>query len=311
MMAAEQKKRDADRRERVVKLKRIIIAALIIMVLLPTIICIILGMSLYRQSIEIKELKKQLLEIEIETEEIVQASVFVTGDVEESSRERQPASFIKEEDDNITLVREVYLTFDDGPSSKTNKILDILKEYEVKATFFVVGKEDELSVAAYRRIVEEGHTLAMHSYSHKYNEIYKSVESYAEDLTKLQEYLYEVTGIWPRYVRFPGGSSNSVSRVNMQELIAYLNDMGIIYYDWNIASGDATQEYISAEQIVRNCLNQLNHSGSNIILMHDAVEKTTTVDALPALLEAILEMEDTVILPITDDTVPVQHIAGG
>ena len=205
--------------------------------------------------------------------------------------------------------RKVYLTFDDGPSSNTGKILDILAEYDVKATFFVVGKPDERYQPLYKRIVEEGHTLAMHSYSHKYDEIYQSKESFVADLTKLQEFLYETTGVWCRYCRFPGGSSNTVSRVDMHELIAYLEEQDMSYFDWNIACGDASAAYISPEAIVRNSTANLSEFDEAIILLHDAAEKDTTVQALPGLIEKIQAMEDTKIVPITDDTEPIHHIS--
>lgn len=119
--------------------------------------------------------------------------------------------------DSSNGIRRVYLTFDDGPSANTDRILDILAQYGVKATFFVVGKEGYTD--QYRRIVEDGHTLAMHSYSHRYNEVYASLDSYKADLTKLHDYLYELTGEDCRFVRFPGGSSNTVSKVSMWDLI--------------------------------------------------------------------------------------------
>lgn len=100
--------------------------------------------------------------------------------------------------------RKVYLTFDDGPSSNTARILDILAEYDVKATFFVVGKEEEKYQELYKRIVDEGHTLGMHSYSHKYDEIYQSVDSFAQDMSKLQEFLYETTGVWCKILQISG-----------------------------------------------------------------------------------------------------------
>ena len=206
-------------------------------------------------------------------------------------------------------VRKVYLTFDDGPSSNTGRILDILDEYDVKATFFVVGKEDERYRPLYNRIVDEGHTLAMHSYSHKYQEIYQSKESYVEDLTKLQEFLYDTTGVWCRYCRFPGGSSNTVSKVDMHELIEYLDEQDMTYFDWNIVSGDAVSTYISPGDIIRNCMRKLGEFDEAIILMHDAAEKDSTVEALPGLIEQIQAMEDTKIVPITDDTEPIHHIS--
>lgn len=206
-------------------------------------------------------------------------------------------------------IRKVYLTFDDGPSGNTERILDILAQYDVKATFFVVGKEEEKYQELYKRIVAEGHTLGMHSYSHKYDEIYQSVDSYAEDLSKLQEFLYETTGVWCRYCRFPGGSSNTVSRVDMYDLITYLDEQDITYFDWNIASGDASNSYISKEAIISNCMANLPKYQESIILMHDASNKNTTVEALPALIEQIQAMDNTVIVPITEDTEPIQHIS--
>ena len=111
----------------------------------------------------------------------------------------------------------VYLTFDDGPSLNTEKILDILKHYKVKGNFFVVGTDNPELRKMYRRIVDEGHVLCMHSYSHKYNEIYSSVEAFTDDLDKIYTLLYEETGKEPLIYRFPGGSSNSVSKLPMKE----------------------------------------------------------------------------------------------
>ncbi len=302
--------RQAGRSRRVRLLKKIIIYTIMAAILFPTVLCIILFVRLKNVETELEQLRRSTAAAETETvaEEVTQTGVFVTAQLEESARtkEAEPLEQIVTDED----VRKIYLTFDDGPSSNTNTILDILKEYEVKATFFVVGKTDEQSKAAYRRIVDEGHTLGMHSYSHKYQEIYQSVESFGTDLTKLQEYLYEVTGIWPRYCRFPGGSSNTVSKVDMQELIAYLNQQNITYFDWNIASGDAASGTISKARIIDNCLSGIGGKHVGIVLLHDAAEKKSTVEALPEIIEGLLAMENTQILPISDDTIPIQHIAG-
>ena len=178
----------------------------------------------------------------------------------------------------------------------------------MKATFFVVGKTDEDSLNAYRRIVEEGHTLGMHSYSHKYDEIYQSLDAYAEDLMKLQVLLYETTGIWSKYTRFPGGSSNRVSKVDMKECIAYVEAQGIQFFDWNISSGDAARGRLKTETITENVLRDIEKHDTCVVLMHDAADKETTVEALPEVLDQLLAMEDTEILAIDDETVPVQHI---
>lgn len=207
---------------------------------------------------------------------------------------------------NDAGIRRVYLTFDDGPSANTDRILDILNQYGVKATFFVVAKEGYTD--QYRRIVEDGHTLAMHSYSHKYSEIYASLDAYKEDLTKLHDFLYELTGEDCTIVRFPGGSSNTVSHVDMRELIDYLNEENMVYYDWNVSSGDASGGKKSIAQIKKNVLGNIDQYSNAVVLFHDASGKDSTVDALPAIIEEILESDNTVLLPISEDTVRVQHL---
>ncbi len=300
-------KKEINRSQRVKRLKKMILWTIALAILIPVIGCILLSVRVFQLKKQVAVLTEQLPTEEMQEEA---SGVYETTKVEESVRDTETKA---EEPAKINPVKssgkKVYLTFDDGPSSNTDQILDILKDYDVKATFFVVGKTDERSVKAYQRIVEEGHTLAMHSYSHKYDEIYESKEAFARDLNSLQEYLYETTGVWPRIYRFPGGSSNTVSKVDMQELIEYLTDIGITYFDWNVASGDAVSRTLPAETIVNNCLSGIEKQKESVILMHDASNKGTTIEALPRIIEAIQEQGDAELLPITDETVPVQHIA--
>lgn len=300
-------KKEINRSQRVKRLKKMILWTIALAILIPVIGCILLSVRVFQLKKQVAVLTEQLPTEEMQEEA---SGVYETTKVEESVRDTETKA---EEPAKINPVKssgkKVYLTFDDGPSSNTDQILDILKDYDVKATFFVVGKTDERSVKAYQRIVEEGHTLAMHSYSHRYDEIYESKEAFARDLNSLQEYLYETTGVWPRIYRFPGGSSNTVSKVDMQELIEYLTDIGITYFDWNVASGDAVSRTLPAETIVNNCLSGIEKQKESVILMHDASNKETTIEALPQIIEAILEQGDAELLPITDETVPVQHIA--
>lgn len=304
----------------------IFIIAMTILVL--TALCILFGTRLYMVQNELTQLRSQSQEAmafynmyadenaywgdrDEDYSTAGYADMYTADSVAVSKRDKSSNSSDNnsEASSQQTEVRRVYLTFDDGPSSNTGRILDILAEYNVKATFFVVGKEEEEYQALYKRIVDEGHTLGMHSYSHKYDEIYKSVDSYAEDMTKLQEFLYETTGVWCRFCRFPGGSSNTTSGVDMHELIDYLDEQDITYFDWNISSGDATGGYIGTDSILRNCLAKITEYNTAVILMHDASNKNTTVDALPALIERIQSMDDTIIVPITEDTEPIQHIS--
>ena len=177
----------------------------------------------------------------------------------------------------------------------------------MKATFFVTGEAALSHPERYKAIVDAGHSIGMHSYSHKYSEIYASVDNFGSDLTKLQEFITETTGVTPTIYRFPGGSSNTVSRIPMSTFCDYLADNEINYYDWNVSSKDASNPMRSKDEIVRNCTKDLEGFKNAMILMHDSNSKTSTVEALPEIIEAIQKMENTVLLPITDDAVVIHH----
>ena len=202
---------------------------------------------------------------------------------------------------------KVYLTFDDGPSSNTATILDTLAKYNVKATFFVIGKEDDTSKELYKRIVAEGHTLGMHSYTHKYSEIYKSLDGFKSDFSRIQNPLYDVTGEECTYYRFPGGSSNQVSNTDMKEFISYLNSQGITYFDWNVSSGDATSQAYTADELVENVVGDVVKYKTSVVLMHDSETKPATVEALGPMIEALNGL-GAQILPIDGDTTAIQHV---
>lgn len=310
-MAQEDNQDIARRRKRVQRLKKIIILSLVISILIPNICCIVLFVRLQGMGRKIDSLDMQLEQlIHMMADEEMNRDA-VADEIPESTDDSMDEEFRSVSGSDADVLQHshmVYLTFDDGPSIYTGEILDILDSYGVKATFFVVGKEDEASQEALKRIVDEGHTLGMHSYSHRYTEIYESVDAFSADFIKLQDYLYDVTGVRSRYYRFPGGSSNTVSPVDMREYADYLAEQGVTFFDWNISSGDASSRKMPVDTIVANCTDNLDQWQTSIILMHDSADKHTTVEALPEIIENILAMDDTVILPITDDTKPVQHI---
>lgn len=224
--------------------------------------------------------------------------------VKESGADTEKAS---DTDNGIYKGKKVYLTFDDGPSVLTDEILDTLADYNVKATFFVIGKTDTASKNLYKRIVDEGHTLGMHSYSHKYSKIYNSLEDFDKDFTKLWKLLYDTTGYKPSIYRFPGGSENLVNKNGMDEFIRYLNDKSFVYFDWNVVNGDATGVNYTEEQLIDNVLKGVAAKRTSIVLMHDAQSKVKTVESLPELLEKLIS-GGAEVLPLDKDVSPIQMI---
>lgn len=203
--------------------------------------------------------------------------------------------------------KTAYLTFDDGPSDNTDKILDILREKEVKATFFVVGKTGEQAEQRYRRMLEEGHSLGLHSYSHDYGEIYASMDNYKKDLRKLRDYLEQITGERAWLYRFPGGSSNQVARISIRECMEFLQEEGLTYMDWNASSEDAVNLSASCTTLNANILKDALRYQDTVILMHDLHECCGTVEGLSVLIDRLRE-EGYALLPVTRETKPIQHI---
>jgi len=173
----------------------------------------------------------------------------------------------------------IFLTFDDGPSYLTDDFLDLLAEFDVKATFFINKKSgyDTIIQRAYR----EGHSIGMHSYSHVYSRIYASEDAFFQDLYAEQAWIKNLTGETSRLYRFPGGSSNTVSNFNpgiMTLLTQSIREKGIQYFDWNLSSGDAGKH--DAEFITNYVLKQLGSRSNYVMLMHDSGGHESTLEAL-------------------------------
>ena len=168
-----------------------------------------------------------------------------------------------------------YLTFDDGPGEYTNKLLDILKKYNVKVTFFVTNQSYSIGYnSAIKRAFDEGHTIALHSYTHNYSYIYASESNYFEDLTNIQNKVKNITGYTSTIIRFPGGSSNTVSRFNrgiMTRLANEVTNRGFTYVDWNVSSGDAGGT-TDTSKVYENVINGINSHNVSVVLQHDIKE---------------------------------------
>lgn len=181
----------------------------------------------------------------------------------------------------------IYLTFDDGPSKRTPEVLDILKQYNIKATFFIINFEDS-QIPILQRMINEGHSIGIHGYSHEYEDIYKSEEAFMENVTKLRNKIKEKLGYDTTIIRFPGGSSNQVSKKYcegiMTKLVKTVQDAGYQYFDWNVDSRDA--ERFDAAGILDSVKkNTKGTRKTNIVLMHDNGDKNETVKALPSVIE--------------------------
>jgi len=262
--------------------------------------------------IELEENKEeQIKELEKIEEEVGEVSIKLQSLEKDWKEVEEAQSEVKNKQEEVGQAEEVkyaYLTFDDGPSVNTIKILDFLKANNIKATFFVIGKEGYDDV--YRRIVDEGHTLAIHSNTHKYSEIYLSVYAFMQDINKLSNKLEKLTGVRPTIMRFPGGSNNTVSyryggKDLMDKLTTEVNKAGYQYYDWNVDSSDATEICKNKDAILNSVLNGVVGKEHAMILMHDAAAKTTTVEALPQIVDG-LRKKGFILAPITEDTPAVQ-----
>ena len=305
-----------DRQKRVAKLKKMIIGLVITLIAIPTILCIVLVVKLVVIKGKVNNILDEKSKLENTTEYSEESSSSSGEDTSEQIAQSDTEDTTQQSTEEQTTTPVVveplpdgkyaYLTFDDGPSANTMQILDILDNYGVKATFFVNGHTGEVMEERYKAIVDRGHAIALHTYSHDYNNVYGGLDKFEQEIVSLRNYIKEVTGVDTTLFRFPGGSSNSRTD-DIKPYIQWLNDNGYSYWDWNCSSGDATGTKPSAEQIVANCLVQADAGYKNlVILMHDTKPKDTTVEALPALIEA-LQARGYEIIAIDGRSTPVQH----
>ena len=173
----------------------------------------------------------------------------------------------------------IYLTFDDGPSYLTNEILDILDREGIKATFFVCGANEST-----KRAYNSGHTIGLHSNTHSYSYIYTSSDNYFNDLNNISDKVFNVINIRSNIIRFPGGSSNTISRKYNRGIMSYLTaqvvNRGYNYFDWNVDSNDAGSDINNSSNIYYNVINNVSHNKANVVLMHDSANHRATVNAL-------------------------------
>lgn len=283
-------------KNRIFKYRYILIAILVlIIILLITIMCVIFKANKDKKNASIIENNKsnqeQAMLVELDKKK-----------KEEEEREKE-----KKEEENATGV--IYLTFDDGPSSDiTPQILDVLNEKKVKATFFVV-RFSEKNAELIKRENDSGHTVALHGYTHNYSEVYQSSDSCIDNFKKIQEQVYQTIGKRPNIIRFPGGSSNTISKKYCQGVMTEVTqkalDEGFRYFDWNVDSEDAGHAK-TKDEVYNNVTSKIKEHRENVILMHDFSHNSKTVEALPDIIDFGLQ-NGYVFRKITNETQMVTH----
>lgn len=276
-------------------------------VLLVVVIIIIMLLLIIFATVIKNNNKAEQIRIEadkVAEEEIMKIAIETQKKEEERQREKERE---KQEEESATGI--IFLTFDDGPTSdSTPQILDILKNRNVKATFFVLHY-DEHNEQFIKREQQEGHTIALHGYTHNYSEVYQSAETCIENFEKIGNQVYQTTGERSKIIRFPGGSSNTISKKYckgvMTELVNRVIELGYRYFDWNVDSDDAGHAKTS-QDIYNNVTSGIKPERKNVVLMHDFAGNYKTIDALDSIISWGLE-QGYVFRKITDETPMVTH----
>lgn len=182
--------------------------------------------------------------------------------------------------------KTVYLTFDDGPSSLTVPLLDVLDRFHIKATFFVVGHTDPQSIKAIKEIVDRGHAIGVHSYTHRYQQIYATPAAFLTDFSEMHDLIYKNTGFDTKIYRFAGGSVNDYNRGTARAIIAEMNRRGYVYYDWNVSSGDA-ERGSTVQSIYRSTISEVHRHNDSVVLFHNTKYKGNTLTELPKIIATL------------------------
>lgn len=292
-------------RRRKLIIKMVICALLLVLVIVGIVRCTsnaIEKKKVEQQRIEQLEKKKQEEEKKKKAEEKKKKEEMEKLNARAKDFEVDPARTAGSE--NHIEEKIVYLTFDDGPSVLTPKVLEILDKYNAKATFFVTN-HDKSSAHYIKEAYDKGHTIGMHTSSHDYQQVYSSVQAYFDDLAAISQTVKEQIGYVPCFIRFPGGSSNTVSLFTpgiMTELTAEVQKRGYQYYDWNTGCGDGG--VCTTEELIQT---GTSGTANNLLfLAHDSATKQTTVEALPKIIE-YYQNQGYVFKAIDRETITAHH----
>ena len=270
--------------------KRIIFNVIVSIVTIITLMLVIY--YIVDTSLRVKKSKQyiaQIIEYQEEQEEIERQK--------EAERQAKIPKLTDEGKENLKNIyhsetKRAFLTFDDGPSQNTNDVLNILKDNNIKATFFVLGSQVEVFPETTNRIYNEGHYIANHGYSHKYSEIYQSPEQILNEYNQCNQIVANTINV-PEYnshlFRFPGGSVGGKYAQIKSQSISLLEQNDILYVDWNSLTGDSEKVDPTEEYLMENLQKTTEGKNSLVILMHDSQSKRITVDFLPKVIEYLIQ----------------------
>ena len=272
---------------------------LLLIILFILLMILLYVFNIHKKMLKMKE-ENQYANIEnsnvINNEETPNQNAIFEEDINIANKEKLPqlTQVGRENLNNIYTTNEkiAYITFDDGPSQNiTPQILNILEQYKIKATFFLLGR----NVARYPSLVkqeyETGHYIANHGYSHEYNTIYASAQAVLDEYSKTEQLIRTVIGqetYCSHLFRFPGGSGGKKYRNVKTEAKQLLSDNNILYIDWNSLTNDSVGKP-TQESIMNNLISTVGTKNSVVILMHDAATKQLTADMLPQVLNYLIE----------------------
>ena len=298
---------------RVRRMKRIIVAAVFALILLLACLCAVLAWQNARGRAALGLLQQQLQQAaqaaRAEPPDAQQPEEQPTAQSGEQALSLAYQSLYPEltvEPQPLAVPAEgtIYLTFDDGPSQNTPELLDVLDEYGVKATFFVVGNQVDRYPELLREIADRGHTIGVHSDCHEYRTIYASVEAFLQDFAGVVQKTEAITGQTVRLFRFPGGSINGYNRDIYMPLIAEMLRRGYVYHDWNVSAEDASSKGKTAAQIAQAVEQQAGRHSYSVALLHDASGRQTTVQALRQLIP-LLQQQGYTFEPLDASVQPI------
>ena len=273
----------AYRKKRVKRIKRIIVGTAIVLLLLPTIMCLFL-------LVKVHSLEKQIETItKVSNSDVVKAQEKEVKTTKEPKKASTAEPTIKPTDDTTT--KKVYLTFDDGPGPYTEKLLDILDRYNVKATFFVLGSNAERYPEIVKRAYQEGHYIANHSFTHVYSNIYSSPQAVLDEYNRTEIAIKNAIGDQTynsRVFRFPGGTSGGKYANIKAEAVNLLNQNNVAHLDWNALTADAAG-LDNVNDMMNYVETTMGNKNSVVILMHDIGTKKSTYELLPQLIQALKE----------------------